>query len=70
MFVEQDAQGETSSYPPSPSVTPQPTQNSRPDPTTGAVSPTSSNDGAAGVAEGGSAVAGLVVALVAAAALF
>ncbi|KAK4126570.1 glycoside hydrolase family 132 protein [Parathielavia appendiculata] len=71
MFQEQDAQGETSYYSTSPTPTPQPAASSVPDTTAGAVSPTSSNEGAAAVAaERGSAIAGLVVALVAAAALF
>ncbi|KAK4041176.1 hypothetical protein C8A01DRAFT_34793 [Parachaetomium inaequale] len=66
IFHEQDVQGDTSSYS-TPSPTPQPVESSTADPVK-AVSPTSSNEGAA--AEGGSAIAGLVVALVAAAALF
>jgi len=66
IFHEQDVEGDTSSYS-TPSPTPQPVESSTPDPVQ-AVSPTSSNEGAA--AEGGSAIAGLVVALVAAAALF
>lgn len=67
IFQEVDVQGETSYYS-SPSPTPQPTESQAPD-VVSAASPTSSNEGAA-AAEGGSAIAGLVVALIAAAALF
>ncbi|KAH6856439.1 hypothetical protein B0I37DRAFT_75947 [Chaetomium sp. MPI-CAGE-AT-0009] len=67
IFQEQDVQGETTFY-----STPSPTAQAVRTPTPDAVKPaaanTSSNEGAA-AAEGGSAIAGLVVALVAAAAL-
>jgi hypothetical protein len=67
IFQEQDVQGDTSFYT-SPSPTAQPVRTPTPDAVKPAA-PTSSNEGAA-AAEGGSAIAGLVVALVAAAALF
>ncbi|KAL1842635.1 hypothetical protein VTJ49DRAFT_4683 [Mycothermus thermophilus] len=67
VFQELDAQGATTVSPGTPDTTPQPAETQSPDEVRGAVSPTSSNEGAA--AEGGSAIAGLVVALVAAAAL-
>ena len=67
IFQEQDAQGDTSFYT-TPSPTAQPVRTPTPDAVKPAA-PTSSNEGAA-AAEGGSAIAGLVVALVAAAALF
>ncbi|KAL2137395.1 hypothetical protein VTI74DRAFT_16 [Chaetomium olivicolor] len=66
MFQEQDVKGETSTYA-APTTTPEPVANKTPD-AVAVVQPTSTSEGAA--AEGGSAIAGLVVALIAAAALF
>ncbi|KAL2173849.1 uncharacterized protein P884DRAFT_210782 [Thermothelomyces heterothallicus CBS 202.75] len=67
MFHEQDVRGSTLSQETAPTTAPEPAKASASDAAKEPVSTTSKNEGAA--AEGGSAIAGLVVALVAAAAL-